>query len=392
MIWEVAKREITIRSRTKSYRIITAFILLLAIAGPIAVKLWPGSDDARELAIGVVQDENFSADFEATAPLVFGNDYDLDIVPVEQSEVDELLAQDAFEVAVEPGPTLVWKSSAEPEVGLLIGASLQQSALVGRAGEQGMTPTELGELLAPIDLGERFVEDQGETSDIVITMAFIGLLMAFAMPQVFGQLAMMSVIEEKASRVIEVLLSHIRPRTLLAGKVVGISLLSVAQMVLVCGGMLASLLLTTDVDIPNSAYLFLPVLVICLLLGLVLYITLFSLVGSLISRQEDAAQVMMPVFLPIMGGYFVGTNAAFGNASSLLARILTYVPFTAPMLLPVRVARDAVSTPMMLVSLAGMALTVVLLIRLAGRAYEFTLLRTGSRIGWGELVQLLRSS
>jgi len=97
---------------------------------------------------------------------------------------------------------------------------------------------------------------------------------------------------------------------------------------------------------------------------------------------------MMPVFGPLMVGYFVGQSAIFGSADSLLVRVLTWFPLTSPMLLPVRVARDAIGSVEVAISLGLLALGTYLLFRLAGRLYEFTLLRTGSRVGWGELIRL----
>ena len=219
-----------------------------------------------------------------------------------------------------------------------------------------------------------------------------GLFLAFLLPQVFGQFTMMSVVEEKSTRVVEVLLSQIRPGTLLAGKILGLCALAVVQLLVIVAGLVASLLVTKVVDVPASVWQFVPMMTLSILGGLAIYTTLFALLGSLISRQEDQAQVMFPVFAPLMIGYFVGQTAVFGNAESLIARILTLFPLTAPMLLPVRVARDAIGPGEILLSLSLLVLCVFALFKLAGRVYEFTLLRTGSRVGWGELIRLSRGS
>lgn len=203
---------------------------------------------------------------------------------------------------------------------------------------------------------------------------------------------MLSVVEEKSTRVIEVLLSHIRPRTLLAGKLLGLGVLALVQLGLIIVGVVASLLATNTVDVPRSIWQFVPILLVSVVGGLAIYTTLFALLGSLISRQEDASQVMLPVFVPLMAGYLVGQSAIWGDADSALTRAFTWLPLTAPMLLPVRVARQAISPVEVAASLALLALGVWLLVRLAGRVYEFTLLRTGSRVGWRELIRLSRGS
>ncbi len=100
----------------------------------------------------------------------------------------------------------------------------------------------------------------------------------------------------------------------------------------------------------------------------------------------------MPTMLPLIAGYIVGQAAVFGNAESTLVKALTLFPLTAPMLLPVRVARDAIAPWEIALSLSLLALGVWLLIRIAGRVYEFTLLHTGSRVSWGQLLRLSRGA
>ena len=203
---------------------------------------------------------------------------------------------------------------------------------------------------------------------------------------------MMSVVEEKSTRVIEVLLNHIRPRTLLLGKVLGVGALAVVQLLVVVGGLTAALLATSAVTIPTSVWRFLPVIVVSILGGLAIYNTFFALLGSLVSRQEDASQVIMPVFIPLIGGFFVAQSAIIGDPETMLVRVLTLFPLTSPMLLPLRVARDAIAPWEVAAALGLLVFGVWALVRIAGRVYEFTLLHTGSRVGWRQLVRLSRGA
>ena len=216
---------------------------------------------------------------------------------------------------------------------------LQQQEVLIKGRDLGLNEGDTAELFAPIAVQERFADKPDE---FAMAVAFFGLFMAFLLPQVFGQLTMVSVVEEKSTRVIEVLLSHIRPRTLLLGKVLGLSALAVVQLVVVVLGFTAALLLTDAINIPASVWRFMPIIVVSILGGLAIYNTLFALLGSLISRQEDAAQVILPVFIPLVAGFFVGQAAVIGSAETPLVKALTWFPLTSPMLLPVRVARDAI--------------------------------------------------
>ena len=365
LVKEVAWREIRTRSRTKAFRIITGILVAAAVIGPILVAVWPdrGDDELREVTIGLV-----GVDDAAQQQILAFSEDGLDVTfrdlsDLSPDQVDQALSDGDIDVALEPGPTIVWDSETDFEIARVLFAVLQQQEVLVKGRDLGLGEGDIAELLAPIALQERFAD---EADGLATGVAFFGLMTAFFLPQVFGQLAMMSVVEEKSTRVIEILLSHLRPRTLLLGKVLGLSALAVVQLVVVLGGLIAALLLTDAIDVPASVWRFVPIIVVSLLGGLAIYNTFFALLGSLISRQEDAAQVILPVFIPLVAGFFVGQAAVIGNAETPLVKALTWFPLTAPMLLPLRVARDAIALWEVVLSLGLMALGVWLLIRIAG--------------------------
>jgi len=388
-IIEVAMREIRTRARTKAFRAITAILLLLVVGGPIVAALWPESnDDLPTATVGVTSQA--SPQFLQILEQSSAQAYDLTIVNV--ADLDEAIDSGEIDAGIEQPATLVWDTLADPQLESVLAFALRQDATATAAQTVGLTDSEVRTLFTPLQVEERLVNGSEEGDNVRLAVAYGGLFFSFLAVQVFGQLTLLSIVEEKSSRVIEVLLSHIKPRTLLGGKVLGLTALALVQLLLLVVGLVASMLLTDAIEIPASVWRFVPVLLVSAIGGLVIYNTLFALLGSLISRQEDASQIMLPVMVPIMAGFFVGQSAVFGNASSTVARIFTFIPLTAPMLLPVRVARDAIANWEIAVSIALLVIGAVLLMRLAGRVYEFTLLRTGSRVGWGELMRLNRGS
>ncbi|MDH3369573.1 MAG: ABC transporter permease [Gemmatimonadota bacterium] len=393
LVKEVAEREIRTRARTKSFRIITGILVAAAILGPIVSALWPeGGDDLRQVTVGLVDVEETTqqqimAFAEGNLDVTFQ-----DYTGLPPAQLDQALSDGDIDVAIEGGQTLVWDRETDFEIAGLLFSVLQQQEVLVRGRMLGLDEGDIVQLLTPVQVEERFADKPGESEGVATGVAFLGLMAAFILPQAFGQLTMMSVVEEKSTRVIEVLLGHLRPRALLLGKVLGIGTMAVGQLMVVVGGLTAALLLTNTVDIPSSVWHFVPIIVVSILGGLAIYNTFFALLGSLISRQEDAAQVIMPTLLPLMAGYLVGQSAVFGDAESALVKVLTLFPLTAPMLLPVRVARDAIAPWEIALSLGLLAVGVWLLIRIAGRVYEFTLLQTGSRIGWGQVVRLSRGA
>ncbi len=389
---EVALREIRTRGRSRGYRAITAIMLVLAIAAPVVIAFIPApSSSLPDVTIGIGPGviDGFDERLAALADGIF-DVATVDLGSDSTDDINEQLGSGRLDVAVRAPSTLIWDEAEDSTVSSLISAALQQAQALRRAEELDLDVVDLAQVFSPVDVEQEFVNASSNTEGVRTGVALFGLFLAFLLPQVFGQFTMMSVIEEKSTRVVEVLLSQIRPGTLLAGKILGLCALAVMQLFLIVAGLIASLLVTNVVEIPASVWQFVPMMTISILGGLAIYTTLFALLGSLISRQEDQAQVMFPVFAPLMVGYFVGQAAVFGNPEALFVKILTWFPLTAPMLLPVRVARGAIGPGETALSLGLLALGVYLLFKLAGRVYEFTLLRTGSRVGWGELIRLSR--
>ncbi len=391
LIQEVAWREIRTRARTKAFRAVTVLFLVAAVAGPIVAAAWPdGGDDLRAVTIGLVGvDPELRAEISALAAGALEIEF-RDLESTDQ--VAAAIHDGEIDVAVEPGPTLVWDRDPDVEVAAVVGAALLQRDALGRAQDLGLDEPDIAALLAPPRVRERFVDPLDESDEVAQTLAFLGLMVAFALPQAFGQLALLSVVEEKSTRVVEVLLNHLQPRTLLLGKVLGLTALAVAQLAIVISGLTAALLVTDVIDVPASAWRFLPVVVVSVMGGLVIYTTLFALLGSLVSRQEDASQVTLPAMVPAMVGFFAAQAAIAGNAASTMAQTLTLVPLTAPFMLPVRVARDAIAPWEIGLSLCLLGVGAWLLIRIAARVYEFTLLHMGARVDWSRLLRLSRSA
>jgi ABC-2 type transport system permease protein len=395
MVREVAAREIRSRGRTKSFRLITAFMVFVAVVGPIMLAVWPsGGDDLRKVDIGVAA--NLDTAIEPLLVTISAEQLELTFVPLgdlNDTTTDEALASGELDVVIEADDVIAWNKRPDPEIEPYVEAALQQIAALERGNAAGLSEEETIGLFQPLEVTKRFV-DAPDTSedDIRMVIAIIGLVVAFMLPQVFGQLTLLGVVEEKATRVVEVLLSHIKPRTLLLGKVLGLSALALVQLTVVIAGLVAALLATNRIDIPPSIWGFIPMLTISVIGGLLLYNTVFALLGSLISRQEDASQVVLPMFVPLMAGFFVGQFTALGDPDTLIAKVFTYIPFTAPMLLPVRMARDAIAPWEVALALGVLAVSIWLLLRMAGRVYEFTLLHSGSRVSWKQAWLFARGS
>jgi ABC-2 type transport system permease protein len=202
-----------------------------------------------------------------------------------------------------------------------------------------------------------------------------------------GQMVAQGVVEEKSSRVVELLLSTVRPWQLMAGKVLGIGAVGLIQ-VLVYGivGLVAgaSTGVLPDISAAGSAVVG---LIVWYILGFLLYSLAFAGAGALVSRQEDAAGVVTPILMFVIAAWVVGISLVPSDPNNTVALVMSLIPMFAPTLMPMRIAMGVV--PFWQYGLA-VVLTVALipaLLWLAGRIYRNGVLRTGARVKLSEALK-----
>jgi ABC-2 type transport system permease protein len=388
LIWLVARREIRDRARAKSFWV-ASVILLLAVAAAVIIPTFThgGRATARVGIVGgqvaaltqtvkeagrvsgttvtVVRLPGVAA---ARAKLLSGN---LAAVLVGDSEV--LVKQQPVAGGSSPGTSPL---SALSEIAGLqrLYALLPPSAAAGIASHGIALPVR-GLLAPPRGLASRIT---GLAAAILIYVIIL----------TYGVRITIGVGEEKASRVVEVLLTTLRPVQLLAGKVIGMGLLAVAQIVamvalfLVLGNALGS----TAVQGASASVVLAGGL--WLLLGYAFYCTAYAAAGSLITRQADAYNASLPLQLPLILAYVLAYTVLYASGVNWFYRVLAFVPFTAPVAMPVLVAVGAAPAWQLTLSAAISIAATVGMARLAGTIYERAILRTGTRL---RLRQVLRS-
>ncbi|HEX4930276.1 MAG TPA: ABC transporter permease, partial [Gaiellaceae bacterium] len=186
--------------------------------------------------------------------------------------------------------------------------------------------------------------------------------------------------EEKNNRVVELVLSTVRPRHLLAGKVIGIGLLGLAQLALVAG-LAAVLLIAGAFDAPAGLGGSVALVIPWFALGFALYAVAYATAGALASRQQNADTAGQPVTYTLLAVYFAGYVALASNMDGLPANVLTVFPLTAPLVLPARSALVGVPLWEHVAAVALVLATIYALVHLAGRIYGPGLLRSGPRLG-----------
>jgi ABC-2 type transport system permease protein len=208
----------------------------------------------------------------------------------------------------------------------------------------------------------------------------VGVLVYIAI-MMYGQIVAQGVVEEKSSRIVELLLTTIRPWQLLLGKVLGIGLVGLTQLVLVIGSGVATAFATDSFTFPSSIASSTAIwAVVWFLLGYFVYALVFAALGALVSRQEDVGGVTAPAVMLIILPYLAGVIILPADPTNRLVELMSLVPLFSPMLMPMRIALGVAPAWQIAASVALTALLVVVLVWLAGRIYRNAVLRMGGRV------------
>jgi ABC-2 type transport system permease protein len=376
----VARREIRERIKAKSFRIATVIsgaVVVAAIAIPASQR-----GNTATYDVGVVTDPPPAVTIDTIAPLAgpLGVRIHGQTMPTRDDALAALRGG-RIDVAV-VGAQIFTERAPEPDD---TGKKAQLIAAISNLVRiQRLGPEAAAALLTPVTVTGVEPPDANATQRFT---AFIGVLLLFVFLQQYGTWVLMGVVEEKASRVVEVLLSAIRPRQLVAGKVIGIGAVALAQGAVVAIAALGTSFATgTHVFEGASQFAILWTLG-WFLLGYSFYSLAYASVGSLVSRQADAQNAAFPVGLPILVGYFTATTLLGATDPSPFTRVLSYFPPTAPMVMPMLIGVGKASAWQALISMGILVVATIFLARLAGAIYSRAILHTGQRL---KLRQVLR--
>ena len=242
-----------------------------------------------------------------------------------------------------------------------------------------LTSEQAQQLLEPVQLSSTSLEPLGKEREAREDLASIALAMLFMFIVFYCGFLLTGVVEEKSSRVVEVLLSRLRPTELLAGKILGIGLVGLAQFALVAGAALVALALSENTLAPETTPSTMGWIVFWFVLGYGFYSVLYATAGSLVSRQEEAESLQFPITAVLIVAYFVSMEAA-QSPDGAAAVVGSLFPPTAPMVMIARIAHGGVPWWQIGLSVALMVVTVYGMVQLAGRIYAGAVLRFGRRL------------
>lgn len=404
----VAGREITVKLRDKAFIGSTIFMLLLVTAATlIPVLISQQTPQLRVAVQGAAAQETVALAAElgvgaqdpatevppVLALLGAGGLPPADITTVEVEEGADLerLVRNGDVSAVVVGEDVtalevIGAESVPNEVDVLVRAAATQLQVARAAELAGLEPEQVAALTSPAPPRTRLLDAQPAGSMppefLVLVFAFLFYISVLT----FGMSIAQSVVEEKQSRVVELLVAALPVRWLLAGKVVGNTVMAVGQIVVIVGAGLIGATIAGEGQLLGQVLGASGWFVLFFVLGFVMLACLWAVAGSLASRVEDlqATTVFMQVLVIVP--FFA---AVFAIEPGPTQRVLSYIPFTAPLLMPARVVLGNAAPWEPWLAAGIVAGTAVLFVLLGARLYEGSVLHTSSRL---KAVQAWRSA
>lgn len=243
----------------------------------------------------------------------------------------------------------------------------------------GASAAQIEAVLNQPSVAVRTLEPQDPDREENAGIAFIAVLLAYGQLFGYGVWVATGVIEEKASRVVEILLSAIRPRQLLAGKIAGIGLLGIVQLAFIAAFAIGLSVVTGALEIPATAIGIALVVLVWFVMGFAFYAGLFAVSGSLVSRMEELQNAMVPINLIIFISFFISIGA-LESPDSPLSVVASVLPFSSALAMPVRIALGSATVPQVALSVALLVAGTAVLVPLSARLYAGAVLKTGTRV------------
>ena len=376
----VARRDFVQRATSRPFLLTLVLIVGLVIVGGPFLADATTPDSARDVAVVEPVDPTLESLVVQAAEQV---DLEVTVVGVPDRAAGEqaVTGGDADVLLVaEPAPgVLVWQTSPDLRLSSALTQALRAQAQQQQADDLGLSDAEAVALVSPPPPDDELLdpEDPAESSDRAAS--FVGMILLYFAVVLFGQFVMLGVVEEKSSRVVEVVLSRVLPYRLLAGKVIGIGALGVVQILAFAVAIyIAARLSGAADDLALDPGLVASILG-WFLVGFAFFAVVYAALGATVTRQEDVQSVALLPLVVVLPAYFIAIFSV-DDPDSTLVRITSIVPPFSPFIMPIRSA--AVDVPAWQIALSVVLLLAATygVIRLAGRIYSGAILAIGQRV------------
>lgn len=385
----VAKREIQTRAFSKGALWSVGITVVIIVAGIIVASIFMNRESDAEAQDFAVTSQT-EALGQALAAISDASGEPLELTTVGTDEEARSLVEEGDAVAGLAGslasPVLYSGDDTPAAMEPMLTSAAGQVALNQAIVDLGGDPAAVQQDVAAVQVEVTYVGDDDGFDPAAYIVSFAVIMLMFYLIMMTGQQIAAGVVEEKQSRIVEILLATVRPWELLAGKVLGIGLIGFVQVFIFLAAAVGAASATGvlgGIDVPINSVLVWSI--VWLIAGFLLYATLWGGTASLVSRQEDIGQAIAPLMILMFIPFYASMFVVVYDPSGLVAQIMTYVPFFAPFTVPVRVSYGEISTGEILIALGITALAIVACTWLAGRIYQRGILHIGSRLEFSQI-------
>ena len=391
----VASREARNIVKSKAMKITAVLLLIFSIGAPILAKhvidkgpttyqvgivaektpSWTTMADAASRQIGTTIDFSTYPSVEAAKDAVTDGDIDMALEPLDPM-------QPYTYRAYQPNQPVL-------QLQYVVQGILQQAATSTVLAKSGVSPADLAAASQQAQLEVTNVK--GDQTDVTISyvVSLVGIILIMIFVSTFGQIIGQGVVEEKASRIIEVIMATVRPIQLLWGKILGIGAVALLYMVIavVCGGLSLHFSGILPATIQDQIAIQFPLLVICMMLAFLFFSSLYAATGAMVSRSEDFAAAITPIIMVSMALYIL-PGMGMLMANSTLFAVLSWIPPFSLTLLPMQLAFGNATAVQVIVAVILNIIATMVVVWLASRIYGNTVLNIGSRVRWRDALNL----
>jgi ABC-2 type transport system permease protein len=412
-IWLIIKREYLVRVRKKSFIIMTILGPLL-MAALIILPIYLANDNQEERLIAINQQERFL--LEDTEFLHFTT-----IAGLEANNLSKDFSQSPYYALLYiEGDKFTLYSSQQISLSVSndIQRQLEQIIEINNLKEAGIDLQIIKDAKTKIEIITKLVEEDGSStnshSEASMGIGFISGILIYMFIFMYGTMVMRGVIEEKTSRIVEVIISSVKPFQLMMGKILGVALVgltqftlwilltiiisTVAELTFLDTSSLATEMSTSEQSIIlaqlasvtggiNLTQIFLS-FIFYFLAGYLMYSSLFAAVGSAVDAEADTQQFILPITMPLILS-FILIQPIMDSPDGTLAFWMSIIPFTSPVIMMVRLPFGVDSWELLL-SMGVLVSTFIATTWLAGRIYRIGILMYGKKASYKELWKWVR--
>jgi ABC-2 type transport system permease protein len=409
-VWLIAKREYLERVRTKAFLLSTILIPLLMGGGIIGSVIINGRAKSTSHITVVSADQQLALDLQTELQNGKESKMTVDVIsppgPVTRKNLDSLLADKELDgyLWITPGgapgarPSFAYtpRSTADIVTKDTVSSALRTVLMRERLAHEGMVASDVDALMQPVEVDTRQAgKDADTTSSYVAT--FILFFLMYMVIMLYGMNVARSIIEEKTSRVFEVLLATIKPEEMMAGKMFGVGSVGLTQVAiwLTTAIILTSTPLVTSlaggnahVSLDASQIIFFAIYFI---LGFMLYASIAAALGAMVNSEQELQQLNMFLVMPLAACFFASSLVAT-NPNSTLSVVLSLIPFMSPLLMYLRISIQMPPVWQIALSIVLMLITIYAILWVASRIYRVGILMYGKKPNLPEILRWLKYS